>query len=73
MAAVTDAEMLTKVNEAIQACLLGQSYEINGRRMTRVDLPALLNAEKFYQERVNRGASTPAGQGFGLVSFDGPT
>jgi hypothetical protein len=72
MAAVTDSEMLTKVNEAIQACLLGQSYEINGRRMTRADLPDLLNAEKFYQERVNRALSSPADHGFGLVSFDGP-
>lgn len=72
MAALTDAQMLTMVNEAIQAVLLGKSYEINGRRMTREDLDKLLKAEQFYTDRIARAGNTPADHGFGLVSFDGP-
>lgn len=72
MAAATDAEMLVKVNEAIQAVLLGKSYAINGRTMTREDLSALLKAEQFYTDRIARAGANPYDHGFGLASLSGP-
>ena len=72
MAALSDAAMLTLWNEAAQALATGQSYAINGRMLTRVDSSAVRKWLEFYEARVRASGTSPADQGFGLVSFNGP-
>lgn len=67
MAAITDAAMLTLYNEALQAVATGQSYEINGRRMTRADLREIRETIEWLEERIARADDTTAG--LGLASF----
>ena len=70
MAAATSAELVTKYNEAIQACLLGQSYAINGRLMTRADLRDLERGLAYWENRVRLEADQTGG--LGVVGFQGP-
>lgn len=72
MAAMTDSELLTLYNEALQAIATGQSYEINGRRMTRADLREVRETIDWLDKRIRGAASTPATQGFGLATFNRP-
>jgi len=64
--------MLTLWNEAAQALATGQSYAINGRQITRVDSADVRAWIKFYEDRIRSAGSSPADQGHGLVSFNGP-
>lgn len=70
MAAITDAAMLVLYNEALQSIALGQSYEINGRRMTRADLSAVQKMVEWLEARIEKASRTQPG--LGLASLHDP-
>lgn len=53
MAEITDAEMLVKIRNGIQAVLLSQEFRLGDKWLTRADLSVLNRMEKDYQHRVN--------------------
>jgi len=61
MAAITDAAMLTLLNEAMQKLILGESYEINGRKLKRSDMNMVMKAIEFYERRVNNDGDKTGG------------
>lgn len=67
MAAMTNAELLTLCNEALQAVLLGQSYEIGGRKLTRADIGQLRTTIEWLERRIAFDADKTGG--LGVVTF----
>lgn len=63
--------MLVLYNEALQAVATGQSYEINGRRMTRADLREIRDTIEWLEARIERAGENTAG--LGVTSFGDPT
>jgi len=70
MAAMTDAQLLTIYNEALQAVALGQSYEIAGRSLTRANLAQIRETIEWLEARIERASASPATAGIGLASFN---
>lgn len=66
----TDAELLTAYKRAAMAIATGQSYEINGRSLTRANLKDVQGMIEWLEGRIAR-ASDQTG-GFGHVSFGNP-
>lgn len=68
MAVPTDQDLL----DAFKACLLavstGQSYEINGRRMSRANLPEVMNTITWLEKRIAAAADQTGG--VYLASFE---
>ena len=57
MAGITMAQAeskLTEVQSAISAVLTGQEYRIGNRSLTRANLQELIEAEKYYNQLVQR-------------------
>jgi hypothetical protein len=75
MAAVTDAAMLTLLNEAMQKLTLGEEYSINNRKLKRSDMDMIMKAIDFYERRVNNAAGTTGGTSGGIIlaDFEEPT
>lgn len=67
MAAMTNAQLLVLCNEALQAVLLGQSYEIGGRKLTRADIGQLRTTIEWLERRIE--ADSDKTGGLGLVTF----
>lgn len=66
---VTDAELLTIYRAAMAALGTGQSYSINGRTMTRVDIAEVRETITWLEARID----TKTGDGdVGVVTFDKP-
>lgn len=63
--------MLTLYNEALQAVATGQSYEINGRQLTRANLKEIRETIVWLEDRIAK-ASDQTG-GFGLARFGDPS
>lgn len=65
----TDEELLTIYRAGIAALGTGQSYAINGRQMTRVDLDKMMKMVTWLESRID----TATGDGdVGVVVFDDP-
>lgn len=64
----TDAEHLKLVDLAITTVLAsGTAVGINGRSVTRSDLPELYEAKAIIEARINAASS---GDGIALITFD---
>lgn len=67
----TDQELLDLTRAAIaQILATGQSYGINGRSLTRADLPTLTKYEQELSNRINSAAAT--GPAETLINFKRP-
>ena len=55
MVEITDAVMLVKIRDAIQATLLGQEFRLGDKWLTRPSLKELRAMEKEYQQRTSTG------------------
>lgn len=65
----TDEEMLKLARKAIAEIMVGgQSSGLNGRQMTRADLPALWDSVRDLEARINSAATDSAG-GIALVQY----
>lgn len=68
----TPAEMLTQVNAAISAVLLGgQSYKMGSRQLTRADLPTLKAMRADLEAEVSSGQTTGLLDRTFVAFFDG--
>lgn len=68
----TDAEIVTFTRAAIvQITMHGQAYSIDGRQLTRADLPSLHKQLQFFESRVNASNST-TGNKSNLARFQRP-
>lgn len=66
----TDAELLKLTRKAIADILVGgQAYGINGRNLTRADLPTLMETQKELEQRINDASGTGS---IALCSFESP-
>lgn len=73
MAARTDAELLEDVVNAIHTILVGgKSYQIDGRSLTRADLPELRSLRSELEMRINSAAGTSRNKS-NLACFKRPT
>lgn len=63
----TSTEMITLYTEAEKAVLLGKSYEINGRKLTRENLSEIVKGRQEWERR--QRAENNAGRGHSLASF----
>ena len=57
----TFTERLTLVRTAIDAVLLGQEYNIDGKRVRRADLEDLITLEKRYESKLSALEASSAG------------
>jgi hypothetical protein len=68
----TDAELLLLTRKAIADILVaGQAYGINGRNLTRADLPELWATVNTLESRITSSGSNGDG-GTALIQFDDP-
>ena len=70
MADPTDAELLTAYKRAALAIATGQSYEINGRSLTRANLKDVRSMIEWLEDRIGR--ATDQTGGFHVASFGDP-
>lgn len=61
--ALTDEQLLTATREAIDALVQGgaSSYTLNGRTVTKVDLPALRDTVEWLESRIARASGSGGG------------
>lgn len=75
MAGITAAQAQTQLDAylaAESAVLAGQSYELNGRKVTRADLAAIQQGIETWNQRAQRlGASPANGPLRSYVNFGG--
>jgi hypothetical protein len=66
----TDTELLALTRKAIADILVaGQAYGVNGRNLTRADLPTLMDTQRVLESRISAASGTG---GFALASFVAP-
>lgn len=65
----TDAQLLVLYRNALAAVTVGQSYSINGRSMTRADLPEIRETIDWLEARIQNAAATDSGGGIAIVQF----
>lgn len=70
MALADDQASLTKYRAALDAIATGQSYEINGRSMTRANLREVRETIEWLEQRIAR--ATDQTGGFHVASFGDP-
>lgn len=70
MAAMTDAQLLTLFNEALQAVALGQRYKINERELSRADIAEIRDTIEWLERRISVATDTTGG--LGVVTFEEP-
>lgn len=67
-----DTDMVTLFRYAIAQLALSESIEIEGRKITRAQLPSLIQALQFFEERVNDALYAQAGGNVALAQFGEP-
>lgn len=67
---MTDAQLLTLFNEALQAVATGQRYKINEREMTRADIGEIRRTIEWLEKRIAVASDTVGG--IGLATFEEP-
>lgn len=70
MALADDQASLTKYRAALDAIATGQSYEINGRSLSRANLDSVMKTIEWLERRI--AAATDQTGGFGAASFGDP-
>jgi len=69
--ALTDSELLDKIDDAIEATLLGRDVSFEGQRITMEDLNTLYKIRERVQKKVNAAAGSGMGRNnVGLKSRD---
>lgn len=68
----TDSDMVTLFRWAIAQLALSESVEIEGRRITRAQLPALRDTLQFFEERVYDAQYAQAGGNVAVAGFGDP-
>lgn len=68
----TDTDMVTLFRWAIAQLALSESVEIEGRKITRAQLPSLQAALQFFEERVNDALYAQAGGNVAVAGFTDP-
>ena len=60
-------QMISEHQHAISKVLLGQSYSINSRTLTRVDYQDLLNGLKYWNDELAKAKAAEGSAGAGTV------
>lgn len=73
MQTFSDTDMVTLFRWAIAQLAISESVEIEGRKITRSQLPSLMAALQFWEQRVNDTLYSQAGGNVALVQFGSPS
>jgi len=68
----SDTDMVTLFRWAIAQLALSESVEIEGRKITRAQLPALRDTLQFFEQRVNDDLYSQAGGNVAVAGFSDP-
>lgn len=68
----TDAELLILCRNAVANLTISQSTSINGRTVTREDLPSIRETIEWLETRINNAASGTEGGNVAYAKFNDP-